>query len=284
MVPEDIRMQMSAAAMRIASSVSYRNVGTVEFIYDINTRKFYFLEINTRLQVEHPVTESVTGLDLVECMIDIADDRCDSIFPEGKQSLVSTGASVEVRLYAENPLQNFQPCAGRVTNLSFPDSLRVDTWITKGTEITTSYDPMIAKLIAYGSDRQEAIDKLADGLQVTVIEGVQTNLDYLRQIVASEIFQSGEYTTKSLDTFQILSDSFEVVAPGPHTTVQAYPGRTGYWKVGIPPSGPMDDYSFRLANELLQNPEDAAGLECTQQGPELRFHCATAIAVAGGEA
>ena len=284
MVPEGVRREMAAAAVRIASSVNYRNVGTVEFVYDIDTNEFYFLEINTRLQVEHPVTESVTGLDLVEQMVNIANERCDDLFSAGKQGLKIAGASIEVRVYAESPLQSFQPCAGRVAELSFPDSLRVDTWIAQGTEITTSYDPMIAKLIASGSDRKEAIERLAKGVKDTVIEGVQTNLDYLRQIVASELFKSGKYTTKSLDSFQIVSNTFEVIEPGPLTTIQAYPGRVGYWSVGIPPSGPMDDYSFRIANSLLGNPEDAAGLECTHQGPTLRFHCRTAIVVAGAEA
>lgn len=284
MVPEYVRKDMSAAAIRIASSVNYRNVGTVEFVYDIDTHEFYFLEINTRLQVEHPVTESVTGRDLVECMIDIARQDCNSLFSDDLGSLGVAGASIEVRLYAESPLQNFQPCSGRITKLSFPATLRVDTWIEEGTNITTLYDPMVAKLIASGSSRDDAIQELAKGLEATVVEGVQTNLNYLRQIVASELFLSGKYTTKSLDTFQFVATSFEVIEPGPLTTVQAYPGRVGHWSVGVPPSGPMDDYSFRAGNSLLGNAEDAAGLECTHQGPTLRFHCRTAVAVTGGEA
>ncbi|CAH0054156.1 unnamed protein product [Clonostachys solani] len=282
MVPQDVRDKMKAAALRLASSVKYLNVGTVEFVYDINSAEFFFLEVNTRLQVEHPVTEQVTGLDLVECMIKTADGRWDELFPESQQDVALTGASIEVRLYAESPLQNFRPAAGEITELIFPDNLRVDTWVEQGTTVTTAYDPMIAKVISYGADRKEALEKLLEGLNNTKIEGVQTNLEYLRQILASELFQSGNYSTKSLDTFRFLSSSFEIVDPGTLTTVQDYPGRTGYWNIGIPPSGPMDSYSFRLANRLVGNPATAAGLECTLQGPTLKFHQETIVAVTGG--
>lgn len=281
MVPVKVRERMKAAAVRLASSVKYRNVGTVEFIYDIDTEEFFFLEVNTRLQVEHPVTESVTGLDLVECMLNIADGKAAQLFETIPEV---SGASIEVRLYAESPLQNFRPCAGRITKLEFPSSLRVDTWVKVGTEVTTSYDPLVAKLISSGADRKEALKNLAEGLAATRIEGVQTNLEYLRQIVASSMFESCEYTTKSLDSFQFMASSLEVLEPGALTTVQDYPGRTGYWSIGVPPSGPMDSYSFRLANRLVGNPQEAAGLECTIQGPSLKFHCDAVVAVTGGVA
>ncbi|KPM40297.1 Urea amidolyase [Neonectria ditissima] len=284
MVPEDVRKEMKAAAVRLAASVQFRNVGTVEFIFDVDTQNFYFLEVNTRLQVEHPVTESVTGLDLVECMLNIADGKTDHLFGASANTLAIRGASIEVRLYAESPLQSFRPCSGRITKLEFPSSLRVDTWVKIGTEITTSYDPLVAKLIASGSDRREALKNLASGLAATRLEGVETNLEYLRQIVSSSMFESADYTTKSLDTFQIVSPSFEILQPGALTTVQDYPGRIGYWSVGVPPGGPMDSFSFRLANRLVNNSSDAAGLECTLQGPSLRFHCDTIVAVTGGDA
>ncbi|KAH7143670.1 hypothetical protein EDB81DRAFT_652866 [Dactylonectria macrodidyma] len=283
MVPEAVREEMKAAAVRLASSVKYRNVGTVEFIYDIDTHDFYFLEVNTRLQVEHPVTESVTGLDLVECMLNIADGKAEHLFGPSTRPLTIRGASIEVRLYAESPLRSFGPCSGRIAELEFPSDLRVDTWVKIGTEITTAYDPLVAKLIASGADREEALKNLANGLSATRLEGVETNLDYLRQIISSALFESGDYTTKSLDTFQIVSPSFEVLQPGALTTVQDYPGRIGYWSVGVPPAGPMDSFSFRLANRLVNNSLDVAGLECTLQGPSLRFHCDTIIAVTGGD-
>ncbi|KAF4987100.1 hypothetical protein FGRMN_10544 [Fusarium graminum] len=281
MVPDNVCRDMREAALRLASSVKYRNVGTVEFIYDIDTKEFYFLEVNTRLQVEHPVTESVTGLDLVECMLRIADGNVTQLFEATTQV---SGASIEVRMYAESPLQSFRPCAGRITALEFPSSLRVDTWVECGTDVTTSFDPLLAKLIAFGTNREEAINKLAEGLVATRIEGVQTNLEYLRQIVTSPMFKSGDYTTKSLDDFRIESCSFEVLQPGALTAVQDYPGRTGYWDIGVPPCGPMDSYSFRLANRLVDNPSDAAGLECTLKGPILKFYCDAVIAISGGVA
>ncbi|KAJ4328313.1 hypothetical protein N0V84_001184 [Fusarium piperis] len=281
MVSVEVREKMKAAAVRLASSVKYRNVGTVKFIYDIDTEEFFFLEVNTRLQVEHPVTESVTGLDLVECMLNIADGKAAQLFETTPEI---SGASIEVRLYAESPLQNFRPCAGRITKLEFPSSLRVDTWVKVGTEVTTSYDPLVAKLISSGADRKEALENLADGLAATCIEGVQTNLEYLRQIVASSMFESCQYTTKSLDSFQFMASSLEVLDPGALTTVQDYPGRTGYWSIGVPPSGPMDSYSFRLANRLVGNSPEAAGCECTLQGPSLKFHGDAVVAVTGGVA
>ncbi|KAF4119545.1 urea carboxylase [Geosmithia morbida] len=284
MVPWDVRDRMRAAAERLASSVKYLNVGTVEFIYDMDRQEFYFLEVNTRLQVEHPVTEQVTGLDLVECMIKVATGQADHLFTAGRESVPVSGASVEVRIYAESPLENFCPCSGRITKLRLPSTVRVDTWVEEGTNVTTSYDPMLAKLIAFGRDREEAIEKLSESLVLTTIEGVQTNLEYLRQIVTSRLFKGGNFTTKSMDTFQFISPSLEVLDPGALTTVQDFPGRPGYWSVGIPPSGPADNVSFRLANRLVDNPLDFAGLECTLQGPSLKFHCEAVIAVTGAEA
>lgn len=282
MVPSSIRENMKNSAIRLASSIMYRNVGTVEFIYDVDTQEYFFLEVNTRLQVEHPVTESVTGLDLVECMLNISTGTTDDLFGDSQTPIVTSGASIEVRLYAENPLQKFRPCTGCITNLELPSNLRVDTWVQVGTNVTSSYDPLLAKLISTGADRAEAVKALAIGLAGTRIEGVQTNLEYLRQIVSSPLFQSGQYTTKSLDSFQVIAKSLEIVQPGPLSTIQDFPGRTGSWSIGIPPSGPMDNYSFQIANKLVGNPKEAAGIECTLQGPTLKFHCDTIVAVTGG--
>ncbi|GKU16818.1 unnamed protein product [Fusarium langsethiae] len=281
LIPKSVCLEMRDAALRLASSVRYRNVGTVEFIYDLDTKEYYFLEVNTRLQVEHPVTELVTGLDLVECMINIADGNATQLF---ETTIPTTGTSIEVRVYAESPLQNFRPGSGCITALEFPSSLRVDTWVKVGTEITTSFDPLIAKLISFGVDREEAIENMVSGLVATRIEGVQTNLEYLHQIISSPIFRSGKCTTKSLDAFQFESSSFEVLESGALTTIQDYPGRTGYWDIGVPPSGPMDSLSFRLANRIVGNPSSSAGLECTIRGPVLKFHCDAVVAISGGVA
>ena len=284
MVPSDVRAQMRGAAIRMVSAVQYRNVGTVEFIYDVDTHEFYFLEVNTRLQVEHPVTESVTGLDLVECMIKIAAQDCEDLFIQHEGGEVPcTGVSIEARVYAEDVLQSFKPCSGRISRLEFPKGLRVDSWVEEGTEVSVSYDPMLAKIIATGKDRNEAMGELARGLAECKIEGIQTNLDYLRQIVSSDDFQTGSYTTKTLDTFQFISPCIEILNPGGNMTVQDYPGRTGLWDIGVPPSGPMDNLSFRLANKLVGNDEGVAALECIMRGPSIRVHCDTVIAVTGAE-
>ncbi|KAJ4985793.1 urea carboxylase [Stagonosporopsis vannaccii] len=284
MVPSEVRAEMRKAAVRMVSAVQYRNVGTVEFIYDVDTHDFYFLEVNTRLQVEHPVTESVTGLDLVECMIKIAGQDCEDLFTKHEGGEIPcTGVSIEARIYAEDAIQSFKPCAGRISRVEFPKGLRVDSWIQEGTEVTTSYDPMLAKLIATGKDRREAISELIRGLEDCTIEGIQTNLDYLRQIVNSEDFQCGSYTTKSLDTFQFTSHCIEILNPGGNMTVQDYPGRTGLWDIGVPPSGPMDSLSFRLASKLVGNDEGVAALECTMRGPSIRIHYNTVIAVTGAD-
>lgn len=283
MVPTETKLRMRDAAVRLVSALCYRTVGTVEFLYDMDTQDFYFLEVNTRLQVEHPVTEAVTGLDLVEEMIQIAADGGQELFRKYPNGIVPvTGVAIEARLYAENPLQNFRPCAGRILELELPHAnLRVDTWISRGTEVSTSYDPMLAKLIAKGKNRREAVARLADGLAATKVGGVETNLEYLKQLVASEMFQTGCYTTKSLDEFRFTSASFRVVEPGCLTTIQDWPGRTGNWNIGVPPCGPMDDLSFRLASRLVANDTTCAGLECTMTGPTLTFHCDAIVAVVG---
>lgn len=280
-VPADTRAAMGRAAATLASSVKYRNVGTVEFIFDIDTEQFYFLEMNTRLQVEHPVTEAGTGLDLVQCMVCIAMGDSTALFPEPINEKPVTGASIEVRVYAESPLQGFQPSPGKLLNVQFPSDVRVDTWISSGQELSSSYDPMVAKVIAHEQDRPRAIEKLRDALSKTTITGVETNIGYLQQILSWEAFHNGSFTTKSLDTFRYNATVVEILDPGSETAVQDFPGREGLWHIGVPPSGPMDSYSFQLANRVVGNDVNAAGLECSTQGPTLLFHCASIVAVVG---
>ncbi|KAH7367204.1 urea amidolyase [Plectosphaerella cucumerina] len=283
-VPEGVRTKMRRAAVRLAAEVKYRNVGTVEFIYDVDTEEFYFLEVNTRLQVEHPVTESVTGLDLVEAMVRIAaGDGGDLFAGKGEDGFAVRGSAVEVRVYAESPLQGFRPSSGRLTEVIFPKDVRVDTWVASGTELSSSYDPMIAKIIATGDERASALEKLASALEQTTITGVETNLAYLRHIVTSQLFRSGNFTTSSLNTFEFEAPVIEVLDPGTQAAVQDFPGRRGLWHVGVPPSGPLDDYSFRVANRLVGNESTAAGLELTLQGPSLLFHADAVVAVTGAE-
>ncbi|SAI30522.1 urea amidolyase [Bordetella ansorpii] len=279
LLPAATRQALLQAAVRLGESVSYRSAGTVEFIYDGARDSFYFLEVNTRLQVEHPVTESVTGLDLVACMLRVAagdlDWRAMQVQP--------AGASIEVRLYAEDPLRQFQPSPGVLTEVRFPADARVDGWVETGTEVPAFYDPLLAKLIVHGKDRQEALDRLSDALARTRLQGIATNLDYLRQIVDDSGFREGKVSTRFLESFAYRPAAVEVLQAGTYTSIQDYPGRTGYWDIGVPPSGPMDDYAFRLANRIVGNAPEAAGLEATLAGPALRFHCDTVIALTGGE-
>ncbi|AUN33450.1 urea carboxylase [Niveispirillum cyanobacteriorum] len=277
-LPPETRRRLLDAAVRLGQAVGYVSAGTVEFIYDGARNAFYFLEVNTRLQVEHPVTEAVTGLDLVEWMIRIAagDPPDFSHLPEPQ------GASIEVRLYAENPVRNFAPSPGTLTEVFFPEGVRVDGWVRTGTEVSANYDPMIAKLIVHGPDREAARLKMLAALDATRLHGIATNLDYLRGILSGDTFINARMSTRFLDSYHHVSPVVEVLEPGTYTTVQDYPGRHGYWDIGVPPSGPMDDYAFRLANRIVGNDAAAAGLECTLQGPTLRFHGDAIIALTGG--
>ncbi len=277
-LPTATRNALLESAVKLGELVNYRSAGTVEYIYDAARDEFYFLEVNTRLQVEHPVTECVTGLDLVECMLQVAAGE----EPDwARMAQAPQGASIEVRIYAEDPLKNFQPSPGVLTEVSFPDDVRVDSWITTGTDVTAFYDPMIAKLIVHAENREAALKKMQTALGQTRLHGIATNLDYLRQIVATEAFHSGQVWTRMLDGFSAASPVIEVLQPGTWSSIQDYPGRLGYWDIGVPPSGPMDDYAFRLANRIVGNAEEAAALEFTLQGPTLRFHSDALIALTG---
>jgi urea carboxylase len=271
------REALLEAACRLGRAVDYRNAGTVEFIYDSDREEFYFLEVNTRLQVEHGVTEEVTGVDLVEWMVRLAagEDPIRSVDPRG--------ASIQVRVYAESPLKDFQPCAGALTNVEFPSSARVETWIESGSEVPPYYDPLLAKIIVRGESREDAIAKLDAALAATTLGGIETNLDYLREVIATPKFRAGAFPTLLLREFVYQPRAFEVIEPGTQTTVQDYPGRLGYWDVGVPPSGPMDWKSFTLANEIVGNPPGTAALECTLIGPVLKFHHDAVIALAGAD-
>ncbi|HGY5723574.1 TPA: biotin carboxylase N-terminal domain-containing protein, partial [Serratia marcescens] len=277
-LPAATRQALHRAAVALGESVNYRSAGTVEFIYDAACDEFYFLEVNTRLQVEHPITEMVTGLDLIEGMLQVA--AGDALDWAALQR-APQGVAIEVRLYAEDPLKNFQPSPGVLTEVHFPADVRLDGWVATGSEVSAFYDPMIAKLIVHGADREQALEKLRVALAATRLHGIATNLDYLRQVIATPQFQRGEVWTRLLDDVGFQPHCLEVLQPGTYSSVQDYPGRLGYWDIGVPPSGPMDDFAFRLANSIVGNHPAAAGLEFTLQGPTLRFHCDATIALTG---
>ncbi|QLF71542.1 5-oxoprolinase/urea amidolyase family protein (plasmid) [Peteryoungia desertarenae] len=273
-----VRQRLHAAAVSLGSQVAYASAGTVEFIYDPAREEFYFLEVNTRLQVEHPVTEAVFGVDLVEWMVRQA---AGEHVLTGRQNLAPKGAAIEARVYAEMPHAGFRPSAGLLTEVVFPDGIRVDGWVETGTEVTPFYDPMLAKVIVSGTDRNAAIAALSSALEETSLSGIETNLEYLKAIAASDLFRSGDVATTALKDFAFVPDVVEVIAPGAQSSLQELPGRLGLWHVGVPPSGPMDERSFRHANRLVGNHDHTAALELTVSGPMLKFFSDTVIALAG---
>jgi urea carboxylase len=276
-IAESTRQELFACAIRLGEAVRYQSAGTVEFIFDRDTQRFYFLEVNTRLQVEHGVTEEVTGIDLVEWMVRQA-AREPALKP-----VSASGCSMQVRVYAEDPYKNFQPSAGKLTHVVWPAGARVESWVESGSEVTPYYDPMLAKLIVRGADRAEALKSLQTALSECRVAGIETNVEYLRQVCEDPVFAAGGVTTAFLKSFDYRSNAIDVVEPGTQTTVQDYPGRLGYWHVGVPPSGPMDAMAFRTANRLVGNEEGAAALEIAVTGPTLRFRSDAVIALSGAD-
>lgn len=275
-----IREQLIGAAVRLGKAVRYQSAGTVEFIYDNESGDFYFLEVNTRLQVEHGVTEEVTGVDLVEWMVRQAAGE-DLALEEF--TVRHDGCSIEARVYAEDAAKNFQPSVGKLSHVRWPEKVRVETWVEAGTEVTPFYDPMLAKIIVHAASREAALDKLGAALRQSELSGLETNLSYLRQICEVPALADGGVTTSFLRDLVYSPLSIEVLEPGTQTTIQDFPGRLGYWHVGVPPSGPMDSLAFRFANRLVGNARDAAGLEITLTGPTLRFACEATIALTGAD-
>jgi urea carboxylase len=277
-LPDEVRITLTEAALRLGRAVAYRSAGTVEFVYDADREEGSFLEVNTRLQVEHPVTEATTGIDLVEWMVRLAAGELGSLTalrPEPR------GFAVEARIYAEDPSVGYRPSTGRVMEWAPPGGVRVDGWVVPGAEISPHYDPLLAKVIATGDTRDAALAELGRALDEFRVSGIETNLDQLRHLVRAPAVHEATHTTRLLESLPFASPCVDVLEGGTHTTVQDDPGRVGYWAAGVPPSGPMDARSFRLANRLLGNPDDAAGLEIVLRGPSLRFRSPTTICIAG---
>ncbi len=282
-LPEDTVAALVTSAVRLAEAVDYRSVGTVEFLVDTSRGvpspdDVSFLEVNTRLQVEHPVTEAVYRVDLVEAMLQVASGDPIEILDRPP---TAGGHALEVRLYAEDPGHDFRPSTGTVTAWRAPAAARTDGWVEAGTEVSPHYDPLLAKLITTGESRPAALATMARALADTKIAGVATNLAWLRRVVDDPDLAAARHTTATLAGISHRAPAMEVERAGTFTTVQDLPGRLGYWQVGVPPSGPMDDLSFRLGNALVGNPPGTAGLECTATGPALRFTVATEVVVAG---
>ncbi|MDQ2983241.1 MAG: ATP-grasp domain-containing protein [Actinomycetota bacterium] len=225
-VDRELRERMSEAAVAFARAIGYRSAGTAEFM--LKGREFFFLELNGRIQVEHPVTELVTGLDLVAEQLRIAEGgELDANPPELR------GHAVEVRLYAEDP-RTFLPQTGRIERLRLPQGIRVDAGVEEGDEVGVAYDPMIAKLIAAGETRDQALDRLRDALEETEVGGVTTNLPFLRWLVSHPALRAGRTTTAFLEEHPPLSPAPPRLADRPWF---------GAWRLNLPappPTAPPD--------------------------------------------
>lgn len=279
-LPEQVRQSMYSAARHLADHVGYRSAGTVEFLYDESTQKFYFLEVNTRLQVEHGITEEIFGIDLAEWMIKEAAGELRNLPALVKQPI---GHAIEVRVYAEDCVNDFRPGTGKIDAVRWDPSARVETWIQKGAEVTSLYDPMLAKLIVHETDRETAVEKMKTVLDQSRIYGITSNLQYLKAFLEMEEYKQGILCTAMLKEFRPQEKALEVLDGGVQTTVQDYPGMTGYWFVGVPPCGPMDNYNFRIGNRILGNPEDVPGLELTLRGGSYRFRTRTSFCITGAD-
>ena len=287
-LPDAVREHLHATSRALAASVSYRSAGTVEFVYDAAREEASFLEVNARLQVEHPVTEAVTGVDLAGWMLRLATGDT-TMFDDHRGGAVTvTGHAVEARIYAEDPTRDHQPSIGTITKVEFPGpvrfpDVRVDGWVRDGTEVTASYDPLLAKVITHADTRDGALDRLAEALAATDLHGIEVNIGALGAALQHPDVRAVRHSTATLADVTDPRPRITVERPGLLTTVQDVPGRVGLWQVGVPPSGPMDDLSFRLGNQALGNAEHAAGLECTASGPALRFSHPATVCVTGAE-
>ncbi len=196
-IDEKLRNKMGEAAIKASKIAKYTSCGTVEFLVD-SDRNFYFMEMNTRIQVEHPITEERTGIDIMKAQIKIAAGEPLKL---KQKNIEFRGHSIECRINAENPSKNFMPCPGTITGLNLPggNGIRVDTAIYEGYTIPSSYDSMIAKIITHGDTRNEAISKMKRALEEIVIEGVETNIDFLFQIIKNPNFIRGNFDTSFIE-------------------------------------------------------------------------------------
>ncbi|KAF7427799.1 hypothetical protein PC9H_007015 [Pleurotus ostreatus] len=269
------------AAIRIGKELKYSSAGTVEFLVDASTGEFCFLEVNTRIQVEHGITEAVyPGLDIVQLMIDLG--------IAAHSTRTDTGLhAIEVRVYAENPAEGFRPCPGVLQLVDIPDRkeegwLRVDSWISTGTIITPHFDPLLCKVIVTGSSRDEAIARMKAVLTETRICGPPNNIEHLQVSLGDPIFAKGRATTRWLESLPFIPRAVTVVSSGLDMTVQDLPGRV--MGLGLPRSGPMDYIAFQAANLLVGNKSSTEGLEIIVMSgvpAVFHFHVPTIIAVTG---
>lgn len=200
-LPESVREKMCNSAVLAAKAAGYQSAGTIEFLYDEASQEYYFMEMNTRIQVEHPITEMVTGVDIVKEQINIADGKKLSF---SQKDIKINGHSIECRINAENPSRNFAPCPGLIDYLLIPAGglgIRVDTAVYEGYEIPPFYDSMIAKVIVHGKNRKEAISKMKRALYEFIIDGIDTNIEFQNSILNNPDYQKGNFNTSFLESF-----------------------------------------------------------------------------------
>jgi 3-methylcrotonyl-CoA carboxylase alpha subunit len=262
----EMRAEMGAAAVRAAEAIGYAGAGTVEFIVDasagLRPDRFYFMEMNTRLQVEHPVTEAITGVDLVEWQLRVASGEA---LPARQDDLAIRGHAVEARLYAEDVPKGFLPATGRLAYLVFGEGARADTGVGPGDEISPWYDPMIAKLIVHGATREIALRKMERALATTEVAGSVTNLAFLRRLVSHPRFASGDVDTGLIEAH--LEELVEVSAPSAAAVALAALAAAGLDGDGAPLSGFALWAPLRQTIRLARGGEEiVAAVECLGPG------------------
>jgi urea carboxylase len=283
----ELREKLGDAAVRLAESIKYGSAGTVEFIVDDETAEFFFLEMNTRLQVEHGITEMCYDVDLVELMLRQADAqlRGKGGLPveilEKMKGARPKGAAIECRVYAENPARNYAPSPGTLQYVKWSEAdARIDTWVHTGTKISSYYDPLIAKVMCHAETREAAISEMHNVLLDSRICGPPTNLHFLSRILEHPDFKSGKTLTKFLEDFEYSPAAIDVLAGGAYTLIEDWPGRPTIGR-GFSHSGPIDPLAFRIANSLVGNSIGKEGLEITLSGPDLLFLGPAIVALCG---
>ena len=284
----ELRKKLGDAAVRLAESINYGSAGTIEYLVDDKSGDYFFLEMNTRLQVEHGITELCYGVDLVELMLKQADAQLqgkgglDASYLDSIQPKEPNGFAIEARVYAENPTKDYAPSPGMLQDVIWKevDGGRIDTWVHRGVKVTSFYDPLLAKAMVHRSTREEAISGMNDLLTGSKIYGPPTNLEFLAAIMQDSTFKSGKTMTKFLSDFKFAPTAIDVLQGGAYTLIEDWPGRPTIGR-GFSHAGPMDPLAFRIANSLVGNSVGTAGIEITLSGPDLRFLSAAIVALTG---
>ena len=277
-----LRDAITAGAVSLAESVKYASAGTVELLVDNESGGIYFLEMNTRLQVEHGVTELCYGVDLVNLMLQQADEPLSSDYLADIQATHNTpvGHAIEARIYAENPIRDHAPSPGLLMKVEWPEGARVDTWVSTGTTISPNYDPLIAKVMCHREVREAAMEDLVKFLETSVLCGPPTNKDHVCAILKDAEIKKGNTLTAFIQSFKYSPPAIDVISGGAYTLIQDLPARPHVGR-GIPMSGPMDPVAFQIANALVGNALGKEALEFTLNGPELLFLGPASVALAG---